>query len=675
MRKPGILMVSLLLLATFGVGNLIGASAAQAASTTKTSSFSLSGSTGEQTLQGLRVLCDDCAPDSLFDCGDGCEIAGGLQVSLTSAVQWEAPFDVATTTDPDTFHQGSTAPLTDTATAKAGTLKLTYALHYTIGIFGRGGDFPSDDWHPSTDTITGSVTKTAEAPCTAPLTGGSNGTCSADIELPFFDECFLTGCPVEVTVSLIVKNTVTIGAGGLIVHREATFQTPRNLTLGSSSVNDPLTIPCTANVGDNVDYTLSNPSYGPVPVVATGSLALGVFIDGPGPANLEDDFDLPISGKVFDGTISLSSSEASGNVLGQVLADNIAPTLNATIPSGPYTENNAETVTGLATDNCNVGVSIDWGEGTVDSFGGTSTSQAISRSHTYGDNGTFPIRVCAADAYVSTCKNGSVVFTNVDPTAAIGTAGATTFNGQQAFFAHAGQPIDLTGRSTDPGSDDLTLTWDWGDGAPSPDVTVVSLVNPPLADLPASPSVQPRDETNTQTHTFGQACLYTITFGSRDDDGGTGSATAKVVIVGNASRIRSAGYWQTNMVGKGTKEFSATRLNCYLATVAFLSSVFNEKVDASTIAKAAALLKLGSDNNASPTAQFDRQLLAAWLNFANGSIALDQLVDTNGDGTLDAKFGDVLLAAEAVRLNPASTSTQLLQQKSILERVNMSMGG
>ena len=35
--------------------------------------------------------------------------------------------------------------------------------------------------------------------------------------------------------------------------------------------------------------------------------------------------------------------------------------------------------------------------------------------------------------------------------------------------------------------------------------------------------------------------------------------------------------------------------------------------------------------------QFDRQLLAAWLNLANGAVAWDELVDTDGDGLISAQ--------------------------------------
>ena len=62
------------------------------------------------------------------------------------------------------------------------------------------------------------------------------------------------------------------------------------------------------------------------------------------------------------------------------------------------------------------------------------------------------------------------------------------------------------------------------------------------------------------------------------------------------------------------------------------------------------------------------QLLAAWLNFANGSIEHNRLVDTNGDKVPDTPFLAAIAAAESVRLDPASTQEQLDRQKLIVER-------
>jgi len=44
-------------------------------------------------------------------------------------------------------------------------------------------------------------------------------------------------------------------------------------------------------------------------------------------------------------------------------------------------------------------------------------------------------------------------------------------------------------------------------------------------------------------------------------------------------------------------------------------------------------------------------------------------VDTNLDGIDDSTFGAVMLTAETVRINPASTSAQIKAQKDIIARI------
>jgi hypothetical protein len=72
-----------------------------------------------------------------------------------------------------------------------------------------------------------------------------------------------------------------------------------------------------------------------------------------------------------------------------------------------------------------------------------------------------------------------------------------------------------------------------------------------------------------------------------------------------------------------------------------------------------------------PKAEFDRQALAAWLNFADGSFDLSTWVDTNLDLRPDSTFGAVMTQAEAIRLNPSSTTNQLRQQTLLLEKINL----
>jgi hypothetical protein len=389
-----------------------------------------------------------------------------------------------------------------------------------------------------------------------------------------------------------------------------------------------------------------------------------------------------------DGSFTVGLQITNGNGFSStdtatVNVTNVAPSVNVGSDSPaatPKPENTAVTISGKVTDPGwldPLTATIDFGDGAgAQALSGVlenarpDATLTYSVQHTYGDDGTFVVKVCAADDDTTgNCNSTSVVIANVNPTATINTGSTTVVNGVPTFIAHAGQPLTFSGNSKDPGSDDLTLTWNWADGTPN--TSTPYLVNPPLADPDPSPSIQPRDVTDTHSHAFSGACLYTITFSSLDDDAGSASQTAEVIIAGNATSNRSVGYWY--QAYRRNKDFSDARLNCYLQIVSFMSLVFNEKKDASTIPLATDVLN--PPGNMTETLQFDRQLLAAWLNFANGSIELSTPVDTNGDHVNDSSFGAAMQAAEAVRLNPASTKAQLNAQKDIVERINLRNGG
>ena len=105
-----------------------------------------------------------------------------------------------------------------------------------------------------------------------------------------------------------------------------------------------------------------------------------------------------------------------------------------------------------------------------------------------------------------------------------------------------------------------------------------------------------------------------------------------------------------------------------------MSNVFGEVSNPTTLAGAEAVLDPARSNgNALRT--FDRQLLVAWLNHANGGIGLDELVDTDGDGIVDTPFAITVATAEAVRLDPTATKAAVLEQKDILEAINLRDGG
>jgi hypothetical protein len=360
--------------------------------------------------------------------------------------------------------------------------------------------------------------------------------------------------------------------------------------------------------------------------------------------------------------------------------NNIAPTVSAITTNSPRDEGAATSISGTITDpgwEDPLSATIDYGDGAgAQTLTGTEEhvrpdgSISYNVNHTYGDDGTFTVTVCGADDDVSNiCKTAQVTVNNLNPTAAINEDDATDVNGTNVLLAQAGEAVGFKGRSTDPGSDDLTLRWDWDDGPPAPDASTTYLVNFPFTDPDPSPSVQPRDVTDEQSHAFGDACIYDVAFSALDDDSGSALDMIKVLISGNADKGQPSGYWAHQYRHKGSIDFDDATLGCYLEIVAFVSKVYNEARDASTFDKAQRIL-FAQDKPANKRDQLDRDLLTAWLNFANGAVKWNEQVDTNRNGTPDTAFYQAMQTAEAVRNNPTATASQLDAQRVIVQNIN-----
>jgi hypothetical protein len=320
---------------------------------------------------------------------------------------------------------------------------------------------------------------------------------------------------------------------------------------------------------------------------------------------------------------------------------------------------------------------IDWGTGLGDTFdagvpsileeGPLVDRGELQGTHAYGDDGSFTVTTTVSDddGGAGALERPQVV-TNVDPTAAIDETSAVQFGGGKAFLASIGEPVPFKGRSTDPGSDDLLVSWDWDTTLPAVDEQRPYLAGPPSPDGDPSPQVGARDVTDETSHTFAEACLWNIGLRSDDDDAGTASDAAVVLITGNATANRSPGYWTQQASGKKA-DISDALMACYLKITGFGSKVFDEQRDASTLAKARAVL----EDNGSSRAKLDRQLLALWLNFANGATDWTQGVDVTGDKVADMPLSAALTQAEAVRSDPVATPVALLSWKDRLERINL----
>ena len=491
--------------------------------------------------------------------------------------------------------------------------------------------------------------------------------------------------PVEVVAGTAKAGTWTVSVAGTAVPtgpQQYTLITPEDAVANRPPVadaNGPYTTPEGTDVA--LSATLSSDPD-------ADALTYAWDFDGDGfddATGATPTFDLVGQDGSFTVAVRVTDAKGAFDIdTATVNVTNVAPSVSALASNGPKDEGVSITVTGTISDPGWLEVlsgTIDWGDGSpVEPFSGTlenvrpDATLAFSVSHQYGDDsgaGTFAVTVCGLDDDTSTCVPFVVTITNEEPTAVIDLTGAVLINGIPTFLAHEGVPVPFGASSFDPGSDDRTTTWDWGDGAPSPDTSKLSL-NDPLfdPDPDPSPTWNPRTVVDDEPHAFSDACFYTVTFGASDDDGGSASAQVNVIITGNASVPRNAGYWQTQYRPRPTS-FTEERRLCYLAIAGFMSQVFDEVRDASTVAHAFDVLFV-KQNEGDALEQLDRQLLAAWLNFANGAFDLATLVDTDGNGSADTSFGTVMANAEAVRLNPASTAAQIHAQRDILEQINSS---
>jgi hypothetical protein len=487
-----------------------------------------------------------------------------------------------------------------------------------------------------------------------------------------------------------------------------------------TGVNDGAQMPTTNTVGPTSTPVIGVPDNSPPIADANGPYETDegedVTLDGSASLDPDDDpitfaWDLDDDGAfddstdespVFDmvgqdGVFNVEVQVTDSNTLtdtaeSTVTVLNVAPSIND-LAAEPSTqdENSEITVSGNITDPGWLDplfATIDWddGAGPQDILEPVENdrpdaSMSFSLAHTFGDNGDFTVQVCAWDDDTEldpTCEEITVTITNVDPTAEIDETGTVLINGIPTFVGMIGDTFDFTGDSVDPGSDDLTFNWSWDDGDPNPDVSTTSFVNPFDPDPFPSPSIQPRDESDTKSNAFAEACLYNVEFAVQDDDLGSNSDTVAVLVVGQAGEsplVRSAGFWQDQVRAvisdKGAPFFDESELLCYIAITNIVSSVFDESTDVdsySSLDDANDILKLSK--KVTTKDQLLRQLAAAWMNYANGAIALDDLVDTDGDKIPDTLFSQVLTTAENVCNDANSSESDLEEQKGILDNVN-----
>jgi WD40 repeat protein len=223
-----------------------------------------------------------------------------------------------------------------------------------------------------------------------------------------------------------------------------------------------------------------------------------------------------------------------------VVVNNIAPTIE---PLGPFIsdEGGPLTFTANATDlgSDDLTFTWSWGDGTSDNItvyyndgiasdpfpspGGTYPFSITDKiQHIYGDNGVYQIALTVEDDDGdSTTYIGNVNIGNVAP----------TIDSVDAPDGNEGEVITFKSTATDPGSDDLTFTWSWGDGTSD---TVTLYYNDGVGPDPyPSPwGTYPLSLTDTAQHVYGDDGVYTINLTVEDDDGGVTIYTINVTVAG-----------------------------------------------------------------------------------------------------------------------------------------------
>lgn len=157
----------------------------------------------------------------------------------------------------------------------------------------------------------------------------------------------------------------------------------------------------------------------------------------------------------------------------------------------------------------------DFGDGETQSGSISSTTGGTHHtlrqvSHTYGDDGSFMVELRVTDDLAGIGRDFiEVEVENVSPTVEVDTSA----------IALEGLGFAVKARASDPGSDDLTFHWDWGDGTPNAIIKYYNDgANPDP--YPSPGGTYPVKVTATVNHTYGDNGPYKMSLTVTDDDGG-----------------------------------------------------------------------------------------------------------------------------------------------------------
>ncbi|MGD8395931.1 MAG: PKD domain-containing protein [Candidatus Eiseniibacteriota bacterium] len=212
-----------------------------------------------------------------------------------------------------------------------------------------------------------------------------------------------------------------------------------------------------------------------------------------------DDGDYPLTLTVTDDLGSSSSCESS------VVVANVPPTCD---PGGPYAgdEGSPITFTGSASDPGADVLTYIW------LFGDGDSAIGATAAHAYADDGVYTVTLTVndGDGGVSQCSVPATI-ANVAPSCDAG----------GPYAGDEGESIVFSGSGSDPGADELSYTWSFGDGSSG-----VSGA--------------------TATHTYADDGVYTVTLTVNDGDGGVSQCSVPATIANVAPSCDANGPYSGN---------------------------------------------------------------------------------------------------------------------------------
>jgi len=152
--------------------------------------------------------------------------------------------------------------------------------------------------------------------------------------------------------------------------------------------------------------------------------------------------------------------------------------------------------------------------------GERSTWANSSAMHIYGDDFDYGVTLTVSDddGAESTVQFNATV-SNLPPSIGVMLPDA----------AYEGASSSFNLLSIDPGSDDLKITWSWGDG--STDETLMHFNDGANPDPRPSPKgMFPFEATEDRNHTYGDDGAYQLSISVQDDDGGSTSWSGQVIV-------------------------------------------------------------------------------------------------------------------------------------------------